>query len=69
MDLQEQLVAYRRELHQHPELSMQEVETTARLKKWLTEQSIKVLPLPLRVGLVAEIEGAQPGSTIAKQKG
>lgn len=37
MDLQEQLVAYRRELHQHPELSMQEVETTARLKKWLTE--------------------------------
>lgn len=65
MTLREQLIAYRRELHQHPELSMQEVETTARLKKWLTEQGIKVLPLPLRVGLIAEIEGAQPGPTIA----
>ncbi|MGM9582613.1 MAG: amidohydrolase [Phascolarctobacterium sp.] len=65
MNLQEQLVAYRRELHQYPELSMQELETTARLKGWLTEQGIKVLPLPLRVGLVAEIVGTQPGPTIA----
>lgn len=31
MTLREQLIAYRRELHQYPELSMQEVETTARL--------------------------------------
>ena len=31
---------------------MQEVETTARLKGWLAEQGIKVLPLLLRVGLV-----------------
>lgn len=65
MTLQEQLVAYRRELHQYPELSMQEVETTARLKRWLTELGIKVLPLNLKVGLVAEIEGGLPGPTIA----
>lgn len=44
---------------------MQEVETTARLKKWLTEQGIRVLSLPLRVGLVAEIVGEQPGPIIA----
>ncbi len=30
----EQLIARRRELHQHPELSGQEVETTARLHQW-----------------------------------
>lgn len=65
MELQDKLVQYRRELHQYPELSMQEVETTGRLKKWLAENGIFVKPLPLRVGVVAEITGANPGPTIA----
>ena len=36
MSFGEQLIAWRRELHQNPELSGQEVETTARLRQWLT---------------------------------
>lgn len=41
-------------LHQHPELSFQEYETTKRLRKDLEEGGIKILDLPLETGLVAE---------------
>jgi metal-dependent amidase/aminoacylase/carboxypeptidase family protein len=40
MSFGEQLIAWRRELHQNPELSGQEVETTARLRQWLTNAGI-----------------------------
>lgn len=35
MSLGKQLIDWRRELHRHPELSGQEVDTTARLRQWL----------------------------------
>lgn len=63
--LSDRLIAIRRELHQHPELSLEEVETTARLRRWLTEAGIRILDLPLATGLVAEVGGMQPGPTIA----
>jgi amidohydrolase len=63
--LQEQLVSYRRELHENPELSFKEVETTKRLKKWLTDAGIDILDYPLEVGVVAEIKGELSGPTIA----
>lgn len=63
--LTDHLIAIRRELHQHPELSLEEVQTTARLRQWLTEAGIRLLDLPLATGLVAEVGGAQPGPTIA----
>lgn len=59
------LVEMRRELHRHPELSGQEVWTTDRLRTWLTEAGIAVLPLNLPTGLVAEVRGAKPGPTVA----
>lgn len=55
MSFGEQLIAWRRELHQNPELSGQEVETTARLRQWLTRAGITPLPYELSTGLVAEI--------------
>ncbi|WP_368746554.1 M20 peptidase aminoacylase family protein [Enterobacter cancerogenus] len=55
MNLSEQLISWRRELHQHPELSGQEVETTARLRQWLTQAGIAPLPYDLQTGLVTEI--------------
>lgn len=51
------LIKYRRELHENPELSMKEYETTKRIKRWLSDYNIKILDLPLKVGVVAEIEG------------
>lgn len=59
------LVEARRELHRHPELSMEEVQTTERLRMWLTDAGLTILPLDLPVGIVAEVRGAQPGPTIA----
>ncbi|MCU5774463.1 amidohydrolase [Erwiniaceae bacterium BAC15a-03b] len=51
----EQLVRWRRELHQHPELSNHEFETTERITRWLQQADIRLLPLPLKTGVVAEI--------------
>ncbi len=62
--LREKLIEYRRELHEHPELSMLEFETTKRIKIWLTEAGVKILNLPISTGLVAEIEGKLPGPVI-----
>lgn len=63
--LSEKLIKYRRELHENPELSMKEYETTKRIIQWLKDENIKMLDLPLNVGVVAEIEGDYPGPIIA----
>ncbi|UOE59071.1 M20 peptidase aminoacylase family protein [Priestia filamentosa] len=64
--LLEKLTNMRRELHEHPELSMMEIETTKRIRRWLEEGNIDILPFEnLEVGVIAEIKGAKPGPTIA----
>lgn len=63
--LSPRLIAIRRELHRHPELSLEEFWTTARLREWLTDAGLTILPLNLETGLVAEVRGAQPGPLIA----
>lgn len=64
-ELSDKLIKYRRELHENPELSLKEYETTKRIIKWLKDENIKILDLPLKVGLVAEIEGDYEGPIIA----
>ncbi|MDU5779537.1 MAG: amidohydrolase [Pantoea sp.] len=60
MLLSDQLIAWRRELHQHPELSNQEFQTTERITRWLRQGDIRLLPLPLKTGVVAEIGYGAP---------
>ena len=55
MSLASQLIDWRRELHQHPELSLQEVATTARIRDWLHAADVTLLPFNLKTGVVAEI--------------
>jgi amidohydrolase len=55
MSFSQQLIDWRRELHQHPELSLEEVATTARLRDWLQSGGIRLLPYDLKTGVVAEI--------------
>ena len=43
--------------HRHPELSYEEVETTAKIRELLTEAGIEILPYPLATGLVAVVRG------------
>lgn len=63
-DLGQKLIAYRRELHEYPELSFEEYETTKKLKKWLTDAGIELLDLPLKTGVLAAIRGNNPGPVI-----
>lgn len=56
----EQLIAWRRELHQHPELSGNEVATTARLRRWLEQNGLRLPDLPLHTGVVAEVGQGEP---------
>lgn len=51
--LGEPLLAFRHELHQFPELSNQEFETTRRLREQLEQHQLRILDLPLKTGLMA----------------
>ncbi|VDZ60770.1 Uncharacterized hydrolase YxeP [Serratia odorifera] len=62
--LENKLIAHRRELHQHPELSNQEFVTTQKITDWLNAAGIRILPLGLKTGVVAEI-GPQQGPVVA----
>ena len=48
-------VDWRRTFHQYPELSDEEYETTEMLRKILKSYGIRILDVPLKTGLVAEI--------------
>lgn len=64
-ELSDKLIKYRRELHENPELSMEEYGTTKRIRRWLKDEDIEILDLPLATGVVAEIKGDYPGPIIA----
>ncbi|MEE3664547.1 M20 peptidase aminoacylase family protein [Brenneria sp. g21c3] len=56
--------AFRRDLHQHPELSNQEFETTGKIRAVLEKEGIRILELPLKTGLIAEVGGRQEGPLV-----
>lgn len=64
-DLENELKIVFRHLHENPELSNGEIETTKFLRKLLEDRDIKILDLPLKTGLVAEIKGSEEGSVVA----
>lgn len=55
MTLEQQLITWRRELHQYPELSGKEFQTTRKLRDWLQQLDIKTIDYGTETGLVAEI--------------
>lgn len=68
MDLKEYIHLYanhavtlRRQLHQNPELSLKEFETTALIRRELESYGIPILDSGLETGLIAEIRGNKPG--------
>lgn len=62
--LASRVIEWRRELHQFPELSEQEYQTTQRIIHWLHQLSIQPLPITLETGVVADI-GAPSGPVVA----
>ncbi len=59
----EELVAFRRELHSHPELSNEEHETTARVAERLRVAGLTPRILPSGTGLLCDLPGAVPAGT------
>ena len=51
--------------HRNPELSYEEYETTERIRTFLTQEGIELLPLSLETGLAAVIRGEKKGSVQA----
>ena len=62
----ERMVALRRDLHRHPELSGQERQTTDRLSKELNRLGIGH-HRPLETGLVGEIQGPPGVPAVARR--
>ena len=51
----------RRQLHQHPEIGFEEVETTALIKRELEKIGVEICPLAIDTGVMAIIRGTKPG--------
>jgi amidohydrolase len=63
--LRDELVAVRRHIHQHPELSFEEVQTSAFLKDKLSEAGISFSDGWVKTGILAVISGTSQGKTVA----
>jgi amidohydrolase len=59
-----QLVAWRRDLHRHPELSFQEVRTSGIVAPTLSALGYEVRTGVARTGVVALLHGGRPGPTV-----
>ena len=58
---EEEFLGQFRHLHQHPELSFQEHETTAYIKKKLEGWGIEILDIGLETGVVGLLKGGKEG--------
>lgn len=64
-ELESNLIKIRRYLHQYPELSKEEFETTKYIQKWLQAAGINIRRTSLPTGVFADIVGDKPGPTVA----
>jgi amidohydrolase len=62
---QKKRIAWRRHLHQNPELSFQEHDTTDYIAREIKKLKLKPVPIKIPTGLVADLNGTGPGRTIA----
>ena len=60
----EQVIAWRREFHENPELSWEEVRTAERVQKELVKMNIEVRRV-VNTGILGILEGDKPGKTVA----
>lgn len=61
----DEMIATRRHIHQHPELSNEEFKTTELIKERLTEYGIEIAEIGLKTGVVGLLRGGKPGKTVA----
>jgi len=63
-DVYPDIVALRRTLHRHPELSGEEHETARRVAEWLEDLDLDVRTGVYGTGVVGTLDGGEPGPTL-----
>jgi len=63
-EIEEQVIEWRRHFHENPELSNREYETAAYIAEYLNELGLEVETGIAHTGVVAILEGGQPGPVI-----
>lgn len=63
--LESKVIAWRRDFHEHPELSNREFRTSKKVAQHLRKLGLKVTTGVAHTGVVAVLEGARPGPVIA----
>ncbi len=64
LSINEQLISWRRDFHQHPELGFEEYRTSTKIKEFLTKEGIEWREVS-KTGICALIEGGKEGNTVA----
>jgi len=64
-DIESRVIAWRREIHQYPELSNREFRTAALVAEHLRGLGLEVETEVAYTGVVATLEGGRPGPTVA----
>jgi amidohydrolase len=59
------LVEIRREIHMHPELGFEEIETSKLVSEWLERFGLEVKRGWAKTGVVGLLQGGEPGKTVA----
>ena len=65
LEIEGKLIEWRRDFHQNPELSNREFKTAEKIAKHLTDIGLQVETNIAKTGVVALLEGDQPGKVIA----
>lgn len=63
--MEKKLIEWFEWFHEHPELSYEEYDTTAKIREILTQEKIEILPCKLETGLIAVIRGKNAGPVCA----
>src|SRR5262245_9457766 len=63
--IESKLIAWRRDIHEHPELGEQETRTAALVAEHLTKLGLEVRAGVARTGVVAILKGDKPGPVVA----
>ena len=63
--VEEKLIAWRRDIHQHPELGDQEIRTSKLVAQHLRSLGLEVRTGVARTGVVGILKGGMPGPTVA----
>lgn len=61
----DEMTEIRRHIHQHPELSNAEFETTKLIREKLTAYGVEIVDIGLKTGVLGVLKGAHPGKTVA----